>query len=430
MDNCRQDQILNPETGRCVKKTGAIGRKLLGLNQPKPCKNEEIRNPTTGRCVKRRGKIGRKLIPQERIPKERDPRFIFNPETRRYVLRDGDVGKRILEQQALLQEEGKYMELPEIEEIDTRNILQTRRRRGAIPEYVDRTRLIQMFGPKILDIIPLGYRVSKRIGDASLNGSIWLLCDYTREYTLNCNLVMKVQVLDYVKEEKRILKETRKRTSLESIRAGFIQRMQREAEIQKLFAKAGLAPRMLMRSTYEYNRKDYFVIVMDRVDTTLSQFLENYPKGASVSRVCANVAKGVDELVRATAKLGLIHGDMHTGNIGLQFEYAPDDNDEEFEPDDDTGVVHGGLRFLLIDFGWASKGSFPYLDLIQALRTMIYPTKYKNTKLKECLVESMFKIFKKAFGNDKTPLEYNAINTAFLKAHQDYVKRHYSRVAL
>ena len=30
---------------------------------PKPCKDDEIRNPATGRCVKKTGSIGKKIIP-------------------------------------------------------------------------------------------------------------------------------------------------------------------------------------------------------------------------------------------------------------------------------------------------------------------------------------------------------------------------------
>ena len=32
MPKCNKDQIVNPATGRCVKKTGAIGRQILSMN--------------------------------------------------------------------------------------------------------------------------------------------------------------------------------------------------------------------------------------------------------------------------------------------------------------------------------------------------------------------------------------------------------------
>lgn len=71
---CPETQIINPVTNRCVSKSGAIGRKILGENNPperkrkpkteniKTCPDEKIMNPETGRCVSRSGAIGRKLL--------------------------------------------------------------------------------------------------------------------------------------------------------------------------------------------------------------------------------------------------------------------------------------------------------------------------------------------------------------------------------
>lgn len=41
MPNCKPNQIINPATGRCVLKTGAIGKKLLGINSPPKVKKEK-----------------------------------------------------------------------------------------------------------------------------------------------------------------------------------------------------------------------------------------------------------------------------------------------------------------------------------------------------------------------------------------------------
>jgi len=77
---CKADQICNPKTGRCVKKSGRIGRTLLKKSKSKrksvvrksksqrrksksrKCKEDKILNPKTGRCVKKSGKIGRMLL--------------------------------------------------------------------------------------------------------------------------------------------------------------------------------------------------------------------------------------------------------------------------------------------------------------------------------------------------------------------------------
>jgi septin family protein len=70
MKPCAPDQIRNPATGRCVSRTGAIGRKILSgratahhrTGAQKPCPPDQIRNPATGRCVSRTGAIGRKIL--------------------------------------------------------------------------------------------------------------------------------------------------------------------------------------------------------------------------------------------------------------------------------------------------------------------------------------------------------------------------------
>ena len=119
---CRATQILNPKTGRCVKRTGRIGKKLvekeelremqrprrniieeiediLGLgaksrksksrskkksvrksksrrrkksvhksksrSKNRKCKSDEILNPKTGRCVKRTGAVGKRLLAEK-----------------------------------------------------------------------------------------------------------------------------------------------------------------------------------------------------------------------------------------------------------------------------------------------------------------------------------------------------------------------------
>lgn len=69
---CKDDEILNPASNRCVKRSGAIGKRLLANKSPKnapkkelkKCKDEEILNPKTNRCVSKTGKIGKALVAQ------------------------------------------------------------------------------------------------------------------------------------------------------------------------------------------------------------------------------------------------------------------------------------------------------------------------------------------------------------------------------
>lgn len=65
---CKSNQIRNPATNRCVKKSGKIGKSLLGepIKNTKSCKPDQIRNPATNRCVKKTGKIGKMLLKQNK----------------------------------------------------------------------------------------------------------------------------------------------------------------------------------------------------------------------------------------------------------------------------------------------------------------------------------------------------------------------------
>ena len=70
---CPAEKVYNPPTGRCVKRSGAIGRRLpvnSAATEPdimpqappaRICPADKILNPATGRCVNRSGSLGRRL---------------------------------------------------------------------------------------------------------------------------------------------------------------------------------------------------------------------------------------------------------------------------------------------------------------------------------------------------------------------------------
>jgi hypothetical protein len=87
--NCPPNKIINPKTGRCVKKDGKIGMTIIESNRGKKkissrkrskprkstrkmnkkssdCPSNKIINPKTGRCVKKDGKIGLSLLGEEK----------------------------------------------------------------------------------------------------------------------------------------------------------------------------------------------------------------------------------------------------------------------------------------------------------------------------------------------------------------------------
>jgi hypothetical protein len=81
---CPNDKIINPATGRCVSKTGAIGKALEKKEKKKSptkkistsskkekekekekeetCPSDKIINPATGRCVSKTGLVGKSIL--------------------------------------------------------------------------------------------------------------------------------------------------------------------------------------------------------------------------------------------------------------------------------------------------------------------------------------------------------------------------------
>lgn len=85
---CSSDKICNPVSGRCVTKTGKIGRKLLLTYspdiakplKPKPyikCPSGKILNPKTNRCVNKNGKIGQTLLKKLDNKSSQDKTYSF-----------------------------------------------------------------------------------------------------------------------------------------------------------------------------------------------------------------------------------------------------------------------------------------------------------------------------------------------------------------
>ena len=114
--SCPPDKILNPATGRCVKRSGRIGKRLVDgqaasssrPNSPRRnrCRPDQIINPATGRCVKKTSRIGKRLVDGQAAPSSRPnsptrprrckPDQVLNPATGRCVKKTSRIGKRLV----------------------------------------------------------------------------------------------------------------------------------------------------------------------------------------------------------------------------------------------------------------------------------------------------------------------------------------------
>ena len=443
---CKDDVIINPTTGRIVAKTGKIGQTLSRRGRQVPCKEDEIRNPSTDRCVKRTGKIGQKILGRGRNPptekeKELDPKYIYNPDTDKYVLKASETGKKILSK---LAKDAKELELPDTEDISVKNILPTNRRTKP-RDYMSRQQVENAFGTGIFDIIPSGYRIVRRIGDDSVYGSVWLLCDYSRTFR-NCNLVMKIQPF-YVDKKalwERYNSKTRTDTweqyydlMREAMWREFQIRSMQEAKTQKEFAKHDLSPRVLIKRFYTHGDIEYFVMIMDRIDMSVSEFIQSYSRGRDVESVCQVIVDGIAKLIQDMCKYRLIHGDMHIGNVGMVFLLNEKKDDEEYKEGDekDDAPVEPIIRFFLIDFGWSSVGNdkvqcAPRLEFLQFLRTVMDEdhNNFKNKKLQKCLTKNIFELYKSIFTNDPLPLRYEDVDREYKKEHRRYAENYFFKL--
>lgn len=105
---CPPEKVLNPRTRRCVRRDGALGRRIMAASKRrshtpktrryrvatgalKPCRPGQERNPATRRCRKRVSAV--RITRRRTCPADK----ILNPRTHRCVKRDGAIGKALNE---------------------------------------------------------------------------------------------------------------------------------------------------------------------------------------------------------------------------------------------------------------------------------------------------------------------------------------------
>ena len=61
MPTCRPSTVLNPNTNRCVKRSGRAGKAVLSAKKTCTARDGLVLNPLTNRCVLRDGRVGRSI---------------------------------------------------------------------------------------------------------------------------------------------------------------------------------------------------------------------------------------------------------------------------------------------------------------------------------------------------------------------------------
>ncbi len=104
---CPPNKVLNPATGRCVLKTGAIGKKILAAQaapqkQPAAKKAAHQKQPAK-KASPQKQPAAKKAAPQKPAAQKQiicPPDKILNPATGRCVKKTGTIGKKLLGQQS------------------------------------------------------------------------------------------------------------------------------------------------------------------------------------------------------------------------------------------------------------------------------------------------------------------------------------------
>ena len=386
---CKSSQIRNPSTGRCVKKTGKIGRSLRRRRRSpsvrrerKPCKSFQLRNPVTGRCVKKTGKIGRELLQQQAYDRLLSLERPFQPAVQRrmspvipqapppvqrrvspVIPQASPVQRRVSpvvpQAPPVIDEEHsynipiprtrehrpefggeahepEYRSLVRFDEISQQqpqlSAVRMRERFANDPRQMTpakRRSFEKKYGTKLIKMLQRdGYTIAKFLGKGAF-GEVYLLCKYYGERTgIVCEEVIKIQKYD-----------PRRRVRMEE-------------HMHKLFQQTGLAPEFHERFTFKgKNNKDYDVIRMGAISSILTSGLKAERSDQELEQIVDNLK----DLVERLESHELTHGDMHYDNIALIYGDVDNQNDSL-------------LKYGLIDFGWSSKGASPELEILKILQ--------------------------------------------------------------
>jgi tRNA A-37 threonylcarbamoyl transferase component Bud32 len=358
---CRSGQIRNPKTGRCVKRSGAIGRAIASRRRrarsksKKPCTSSQIRNPKTGRCVKRTGAIGRSLVPRRRkspskrkspakIKKPCTSSQVRNPKTGRCVKRTGAIG---------------------------RTLVSRSKSRGPSPIRAKNSpvRKLSPEKAKVTDMFVVDKKVKKIENIVIPNCGIQLL------YVLGKGISGSTYVGKDLTTSQLVVVKTFGSQSLK----------QSEIDMQKLFYQHKIgAPKLLKmcsdkKGTFSGQilvmKLDPFAINAGMFSNILSrQVLTTSETG---KKVLDAMIDSIDKIITRMKQYKVMHGDFHASNIGFQ-QTKSITHTAISEYVISEGVV---ISPLLIDFGWSGKvySPFPDIDILQFIRCI---TPYIDKKLK------------------------------------------------
>jgi tRNA A-37 threonylcarbamoyl transferase component Bud32 len=214
------------------------------------------------------------------------------------------------------------------------------------------------FGPDFSQYFIANYKPSKLLGQGSY-GSVLAACK--NRYTC---VAVKIQEIHSQRD------------------------FQREIDMQTKFAMLALAPALNDKPRYfEYNRKEFALLSMERVDGDLISVLED--KQDPLLKDITLLANAITDMIGLLVKHNLTHGDFSVANMAYVYN-----ND-----------AYGNLvlRPILIDMFWSTdRFSDPEYDTLQMLRTLLPNLSPQiNTAARDFLIKHLLKFYKTNWGTLK-----------------------------
>ena len=352
---CPDGKIRNPETGRCVKKTGGIGRRIRVENMRQArrgvniCADDKILNPATGRCVKKTGalgiRLGREYSNVEQVHRGVNPCAgdkILNPATGRCVKKTGAIGRRISNIQLVSSQ-------TTIPVLSSRNRRQYRRK--MVPSI-----LLSAF-------------------NMDSNG-------VKESYIIKSSIEVDMYAVRWSNNKVYVLRHS-KRTPSEITLA--------DDEVNRLMLMNGL-PVPKPYGVYKLN--DIETVSLTEFDEFSFMFgtidiLINTVHGNTLLK---DICDASIYIISQLCKTGFIHGDLHTGNIGFRYARGGESKIYKFNID---GVIRD-VTPIIIDFEWSMPGRCrPRLELYQLIRGILLQKRTFSPSLIKCIIQTYEKTFER-----------------------------------
>lgn len=328
---CSPDKICNKKSGRCVSRTGKIGKNILAHKSPKILP-EDLKKKSPQKISVKRKKISKPSCSADKI---------LNPESGRCVSRTGKIGKKLLAKHS-----PKRKSPSPKKKLPTENIFNL----NPIIKSLNKGILINKDFLNFIASNIRGYKIKYEVGRGDY-GIVYLI----QKDNSTQQRILKISYLDDATK---------------------IENFKKEVIMQRKLATLNLAPTIYNPDTFLYSMgyNGVGIIVMEKINNTLAEVLSNKLSFVDLETIYDGIAYLISEL----CLYGIVHGDFHPGNLGIDFVYDSSDPRSNYEG------FYASIK--MIDFGTSccevdKYQCIPKLELMKLIRGLminLFPNRNKE----------------------------------------------------